>query len=1018
MLQPFRPSLISIAAVLWPALVLGSSDADSVDFSRDIEPLLEDNCIQCHRERKHKAGLRLDSKSAAMAGSYFGTEPVILPGDASNSVLFQRIASNDEDERMPPRGAPLEASEIELIRRWIDEGAEWPDEEVETDFELHWAYESLQPTELPQPRNSEWARNEIDIFVLDRLQREGLEPSPEADRSTLLRRLSLDLTGLPPTPDELEAFLGNDSDTAYEEQVDRLFASPHYGERQARGWLDLARYADTNGYEKDSIRTMWRYRDWVIRAFNSDMSFDRFTIEQLAGDLLPEPTLEQRIATGFHRNTMINAEGGVDPEEYRVAAVVDRVNTTAMVWLGTTLACAQCHTHKYDPFSQREYFRLFAYFNSSADIGPSDEPKIDAPTPEEALEEERAVAELAILDERLSTWTPALAGELALFEEEQAQAGKSWSTLRPKTFSGDEGTTLAMLEDGSLLAVGKELARDTYDLLFDLPEVEVQRLRVDVLTHEALPNGGPGRADHNNFVLSEIEVIATERSSGEEHTIRPAGASADFFQEGSPTWPAESSIDGDPSTGWAIAGGTDHPHQLVLDLAEPLDGKRHSHLRLRLAQHYGSMHVIGRLRISFSQEAGSGATLVRPDIEELLTEAGDRTPEDQARLEAWFLSAAPSLAEARERKRALGDRHRPPTSLVMQELETPRTTHVLERGSFLAPGEEVTPGVPAVLTPLHEGARTDRLGLARWLVSPENPLTARVTVNRFWQQVFGRGLVPTPEDFGSQGQAPTHPELLDWLALELQRDGWSIKSTLKRFVLSSTYRQESTASPELRQRDPQNILLARGARYRVEAEMVRDIALVASGLLSETIGGPSVFPPQPPGIWNSTYSADRWNTAGGPDRFRRGLYTFWRRTAPYPTFMAFDATSRELACARRPGSNTPLQALALLNDPAFIELAIGLAGRLLREGGDQDRARVELGFELCTGRLPDAREVAMLLELLASERDHYLNSIDSARTLVSSEVDLGTNELDPIELAAWTVLANVLLNLDETITRG
>lgn len=989
-----------------------------VDFRRDVQPLFEEHCLKCHREDKHKAGLRLDAKSAAMAGSYFGTEPVILPGNPADSVLFQRVSSADEDERMPPRGDGLSVEKIALLRRWIEEGAPWPDDDQVVEIEKHWAYLTPTPPQLPNPANDSWARNEIDRFVLARLEQEGLEPSPEADRATLLRRLSLDLIGLPPTVDELEAFLADDSPAAYEEAVDRLLASPHYGERQARAWLDLARYADTHGYEKDGRRTMWRYRDWVIDAFNADMGFDRFTIEQLAGDLLPEATLEQRIATGFHRNTMINAEGGVDPEEYRVAAVLDRVNTTASVWLGSTLACAQCHTHKYDPFSQKEYFKLFAYFNSTADIGPGVAPRIDAPTREEAAAEARAKQELSDLAKITGTFTPELADELRDFEAEQRAKSVHWSTLRPTSFTASGGTTLALLNDASLLAVQGKSAKDTYELTVALPPEELTHLRLDVLRHESLASGGPGLPDHGNFVLSEFELRLPATETADEQAVPIATALADYSQKGSPAWPAVGSIDGDPGTGWAIGGAVDQPHRLVLALESPLDGARHPSVKIRMVQDFGGMHLIGRFQLSAASTTSKVDVPIRPDLDELITGVEARTEEQQLRLDFWFLGVAPSLAPARERIAELEARRRPPTALVMVELDTPRETRVLERGSFLSPGDTVVPGVPAALGTLPEDARPDRLGLARWLVHPENPLTARVAANRLWQQIFGRGLVATPEDFGSQGQTPSHPELLDWLALQMQADGWSTKESLRRIVLSATYRQSSVTSEELKRKDPQNRLLARGARYRVEAEMVRDIALVASGLIADEIGGPSVFPPQPEGIWKSTYSADRWKTARDDDRFRRGLYTFWRRTSPYPSLMTFGATSRELACVRRSDSNTPLQALTLLNDPAFVEMAVALGASVAQRADADDRGSLEHAFQRCTSRRPTKDELDVLSELLNAQRTHFKERPDDAAKLIASEADLGTEGLDPVELAAWTVVANVLLNLDETITRG
>jgi hypothetical protein len=790
---------------------LPSQTTRTVDFVKDIQPLLA-RCTNCHGIEIQEAGLNLQVKKSAIEGGDNGK--VIIPGKSEKSRLVTAVSRIDPELMMPPEGEgqPLTAEQVALVREWIDQGAKWPDAASVKGNE-HWAYRkpvrpeppaatSVQgPTSKDQgqegagsgdPRTTaEWARNAIDPFILARLVKEGLQPSPALDRAQLIRRVSLDLIGLPPTPEEVDAFVSDQSPDAYEKVVDRLLASPHYGERWARPWLDLARYADTHGFEKDPRRTIWPYRDWVINALNKDMPFDQFTIEQLAGDLLPNPTLEQRIATGFHRNTMINTEGGVDPEEYRVAAVVDRVNTTATVWLGTTLACAQCHTHKYDPFTQQEYYQFLAFFNSNADRSTSDGDMLLLPTPDQ----QKALDEIARL-EAVQSKAPELKG----VREQLAAAKKKLNDEVPKT-------------------------------------------------------------------------------------------------------------------------------------------------------------------------------------------------------------------------------------LVMKELPEPRETFVHIRGNFLNKGDKVEPGVPAVLHDLRvaNGEAPNRLTLARWLVSPENPLTARVTVNRMWAEFFEHGLVETSEDFGSRGERPTDPELLDWLATEFIRDGWSMKRMHRLIVLSATYRQSPKMTPELLERDPHNRLLARGPRMRLSAEAVRDQALAVSGLLSRKIGGPSVMPPQPDGLWNSPYSSEKWRTSSGEDKYRRGLYTFWKRTSPYPSFMSFDAPSREFCVVRRPRTNTPLQALTLLNDPVYVEAAQALARRMMHEGGDDAASGVARGFRHVLARTPDAEEVQPLVALYEGQLEHYRNDSKASDAMagkpVESKAGDKSNEsakpkpVNTAELAAWTVVANVLLNLDEAVSK-
>ena len=875
--------------------------------------------------------------------------------------------------------------------------------------ETHWAY---VPPSRPAPpaSTSGWGTSPIDAFVEARLAALGLAPSPAADRRTLLRRASLDLIGLPPTPEDVEAFVADTAPDAFERQVDRLLASPHFGERWARLWLDLARYADTHGYEKDSRRTMWRWRDWVIDAFNRDLPFDTFTIEQLAGDLLPDPTIDQLVATGFHRNTMINQEGGVDPEEFRVAAVVDRVNTTAAVWLGSTLDCAQCHDHKFDPVTQREYFELYAFFDQTEDNGSSEAPKVEAPTPAEAAERDRVEAERGRLASLLETQTPALDAELAATEAARDEAAP-WVPLVGSEARGTAKTRFATLEDGSLLAFGEVPGSETYEVTGTLAVDVLTSIRLEVMTDPSLPTAhhGPGRTSHGNFVLNEltaalVNIDGTDGTGETETPLTLTDARADFFQKDRP-WPAAHTIDGDAKSGWAIGGEQGVAHRLEVSLATPVADARGRSLRIRLRQEYGSQHLIGRFALSV--HANTPPPVIRPDLEPTLARAkAERSPTEQASVEAWFRSIAPSLADTRAALAALKSPPLP-TVMILRDRKEPRETRVHRRGAFLDPGSVVTPGTPAALGPAPDGATLNRLDLARWLTAPDHPLTARVTVNRFWAELFGDGLVKTENDFGVKGDAPTHPALLDWLARSFVDDGFSVKRLLKTIVTSATYRQTSRVDAERLAKDPFNRLLTRGPRYRIDAEMVRDLALSVSGLLSPTIGGPSVFPPQPDGIWNAAYSGDRWNTAQGDARVRRGLYTFWRRTSPYPTFMLFDAPSREVACTRRGRSNTPLQALALLNDPAFIEAARALADRMIAESGMEAAARIDRGFALCTSRPPEAAERDILLSLFEEERARYEADPAAAETL-------GENA----ERCAWIAVANALLNLDETVTNG
>ncbi len=942
-----------------PALLMGlawnmpappPSQPRKVDFAREVLPIFKASCFPCHGPTKRNGGLRLSNREDAFKGGVSG--PAIIPGNAEASLLVKRITSDELGPRMPKGFTALAPEQIETIKRWINEGAEWPED---AENAQHWAFIPPQRPPVPPVKNRAWVRNPIDAFILHCLEQEGLQPSPEAPKEVLIRRVYLDLIGLPPSPEEVDAFLKDKRPDAYERLVDRLLASPHYGERQARIWLDLARYADTDGFEKDLRRSIWRYRDWVIDAFNRDMPFDRFTIEQIAGDLLPNPTLEQRIATGFHRNTMQNLEGGVDQAEAHFMKLVDRVDTTATVWLGITFGCARCHDHKYDPFTMRDYYATLAVFNNSKIYPVGD----------------ASVSEEKWLEAQIKAPTREQLRQLAQIEKRIAQLRRrypnppEWRVLTPVEVKAEHGSEMSIQPDSSILAQGNTPDKEVYHVKCPLPAGRYRALRIEALPDERLPNKASGRAGNGNFVLTGISVAL----QGQTLTLRRA--LTDFVQEG---FNLAALIRGEtPNQGWAILPRVNEPHELILLFDKPLTLRRDAELTLtlRFESHY-KQHVLGRFRISVT----NAAALQRLEAEQ-----------DKRELEAQF-----------------------PTTLVMED--NPQNgvlkAAIRIRGEFTHPGEEVETGTPAVLHPLPPDYPRNRLGLAKWLVSHDNPLTARVQVNRMWEACFGRGLVETSDNFGTQGAYPTHPELLDWLAVEFMERGWSMKALYRLIVTSATYRQSSRITPELLERDPKNTLYARAPRYRLEAELIRDNALAISGLLSRKIGGPSVFPYQPEGVWDIPFNADRWVMSEGEDRYRRGLYTFWRRSAPYPSFAAFDANSREVCTVNRPRTNTPLQALVLLNDPVYIEAAQGLAKRMLKAGRGSIEKGIEYGFRCCTARHPQPKELTRLMQLYERMLERYRQDPDATRKLTGNE--------DPA-FAALTMVAHVMLNLDETITK-
>jgi hypothetical protein len=988
---------VLVAAVLlsWPALARGAPDR--VDFKRDVQPILQARCTRCHGAEQQRSQLRLDSRTGALRGGMSGA--VVIPGDSRGSALVQRITGVLQP-RMPFEGSPLPPEEIARIEAWIDAGAPGA-VDVEAPDKRHWAYRKPSRPEPPAVANAAWIRNPIDRFVLARLEREGMAPAPEATRETLIRRLSLDLVGLPPTLAEVDAYLADTSPDAYEKVVDRLLASPHYGERWARPWLDLARYADTNGYEKDRRRSAWMYRDWVIDTLNRDVSFRDFTIQQMAGDMLADATTDQKIATGFHRNSLLNQEGGIDVEEARWETLVDRVNTTAATWMGSTVACAQCHNHKFDPFSQKDYYRMLAFFDNG-DYGVEGlgdvvrdkwivEPDLELAAPEVRQRRDALKAEADALKKTIETSD--LAAELTAWEEALGARPPRWTVLPPVEFVSAYAARGETKKDGSLLVSGASADKDTYTVTVRAPRGGITALRLEALPDPSLPANGPGRSSSGNFVLTRLGLRAASEP------IPLTRAVADFSEEGRGVAQA---IDENEDSGWSIDGQPGRAHTAVFLPSRPIraDGGL---LTVTLEQHASSAKsTLGRFRLSATSAANPwGAVQVAEETRKVLdTPRTARTAEQARQLSDYFRPLAASLDAARARlaqvRREL-DAIAIPTAMILRERagsERPSTL-LRVRGSYMAPGERVYAATPAFLPPIPEGRSANRLGLAYWLVDEENPLTARVAVNRSWEQLFGRGLVLTSEDFGTQGELPTHPELLDWLATTFTSEGWSAKRLHRLIVTSATYRQSSRSTPALIERDPYNRLLARGPRFRVEAETVRDVALAASGLLSPKVGGPSVFPDQPDGVWDNPYSKDKWTLSEGEDRYRRSLYTFARRTAPYPMLTTFDAPSREFCSVRRVRTNTPLQALTLMNDPAFFAAAKALAARSLREAAPEPEARAVHIFRLATARRPSAAEIAPLLRFHRAQAERHPGD----------------------DAAAWTMVASVVLNLDETVTK-
>ncbi len=999
-----------------------------VSFVRDIRPILARNCFACHGpdETHREAELRLDTREGALA-EHAGHRAVV-PKDAANSELVKRILSTNADEVMPPRdsGKSLTAEQIDLLQRWIAEGASWG---------VHWSFEQpVRPT-LPAVTQADWPRTGLDRFVLSRLEREGLKPTEPADKHTLARRVALDLTGLPPDAAVQDAYLKDSSPKAYENLVDALLASNSFGERWARMWLDIARYADTKGYEKDLARTMWPYRDWVIEAFNNDMPYDQFTREQLAGDLLPNATISQQLATAFHRNTMVNDEGGTDNEEFRVAAVKDRVDTTMQVWMGLTFGCAKCHTHKYDPISIREYYQFYAYFNQTEDADDFDErPKLATPTREQSEQLAGLKVRQGELERARDTATP----ELVAFAEDWSKkvaASQGWITPVPSQLVAASGSTMNRQEDGSILVEAKSPPQETYTVVMPGSISRFTGLKLEALPDKSHPKGGVGRSPNDgNFVLTGIKVVI-HKAGEPDRELALIAAKSDFAQA---DYPVEHAIKNpDPrKRGWAVSPQQTKPHTAVFTPAEPVAIPDGADLVVTLDHQFEFSYPgfsLGRFRVSVTSDDNPNldASVPAPILAIAKIPAANRTPDQQSQLLKHVATFAPATTTVRDELAKVQQQLAMPLpqTPVLRELPAAkrRTTKMHARGNFLQPGDAVEPAVPASFHHFPADASPDRVGVAAWLTSRDNPLTARVAVNRIWAQFFGAGLVESQEDFGSQGQPPTHPELLDWLAVEFMADQghealpprpWSLKRLCKLIAMSATYQQSSRTSAELLQRDRFNKLLARGPRFRLEAEMIRDNALAASGLLSRKMHGPSVMPPQPDGIWQSTYNTTKWETSKGEDRYRRGLYTFIKRTTPYPAMTTFDAPSRELCTVRRINTNTPLQALVTMNDPAFVEMSQALARRMIKEGGTTLNGRLARGLELALIRPAQPAEVNVLAKLYEARRSYYSTHADEALKFATDPLGPAPNGSDIADLAALTAVGNVILNLDEFITRN
>lgn len=1171
-------SIVAGVSVVLSAGFLSPAPAEEpIQFNRDVRPILSDKCFACHGQdaSKRKAGLRLDTHEGALSELKSGLHAVV-PGNPESSSLFQRITTEDVDDRMPPSEHPkqLSSEEIGTLTRWIKEGAPW---------EEHWSFQPIARPTTPAVERSDWVRNPIDQFVLARLEDHQIAPSEEADQRTLVRRLYLDLTGLPPTIADVEAFLADQQPGAYERLVESLLESTEHAEHMTRYWLDAARYSDTNGYHIDNERYMWPWRDWVIRSFQENKPFDEFTVEQLAGDLLPDATKDQKLASGFNRNHMINFEGGIIAEEYRAQYVMDRVDTTGTVWLGLTMTCVQCHDHKYDPITQAEYYQMFAYFNTISEKGIDGRdgnavPRISATNEKQEARLAALEAEIRGIKEAMREPMPEVDAAQEAWESASREKLKDkWHFITPDTLTAVNGTTLTADSDGVIVASGENPATEVYEATYRMDTSGATGLRLEFLTDPESPDNSLGRADNGNFVLSELEVEVRPPGDGAEFTrVNFISGDADYGQD---TLGIEKALDGKPDTGYG-AGGHESPgsRTAIFVPDSPFGNVNGTLLRVRLRHESGfGQHNAARFRVSLTTDqamtrarlepwyiAGpytapdgktayntayepeqaidleatypdgrqkwqlsvpgyedgkvhslsgkvcatylyreidspsarkttlsvgsndaikvwlNGRVVLDNDIQRGVDKDQDLIPVDLEKGQNTLLMKVVNYGNAygfyfnntkeqtgeyparietilskSEEERKLSEKHALrdfyrrvnapewkeldkklaakvqekvdfekdlPTAMVMDQMADPRETFILMRGQYDLPGEKVEPGIPDCLPAPSEGEPKDRLGLARWLMDPINPLPARVTVNRYWQRYFGVGLVKTTEDFGSQGEVPSHPALLDWLAAEFIESGWDIRHIHRLIVTSATYRQASRHREDTRAVDTRNRLLAYAPRLRLDAEAVRDNALAISGLLKHEVGGPSVRPYQPLGLWQEVgygggFTAQVFTLGEGDELYRRSMYTFWKRTSPPPSMMLFDAPNRETCTVKRSRSNTPLQALALLNDPQFVEASRFLAERMMTEAGESPRERLNHAFLLAMARPASEDELAILQQLYQDELTNFKAEPERAEELLAVGKAPANDALNKPELAAWSTVASVILNMDETITK-
>jgi uncharacterized protein DUF1553/uncharacterized protein DUF1549/cytochrome c len=1173
-----RQHILAICAVTAVAMSGGLfAAAPAIDFNREIRPILSDNCFKCHGpdENERKAKLRFDRKEDAFQPAKSG-ELAIVPGQPEKSALIARINSTDPDDIMPPpkTGKKLTQQQKDLLTRWIAGGAQWQE---------HWAFETPKQPDLPNVKKKNWPENEIDYFVLARLEKEGLKPSPDADKTTLVRRATLDLTGLPPTPEEVDAYLADKSPEAYDKLVERLLNSPRYGEHMARYWLDAARYADSHGYHIDSERSMWKWRDWVVNAFNQNMPFDQFTVEQLAGDLLPEPTMDQKVASGYVRCNMSTGEGGAIDAEYQAKYTFDRVETSATIWMGLTLTCARCHTHKYDPIAHKEYYGLYSFFNNIDESvmdgnKPNPDPFIKLPTPEQRAQLDRLKEYIGDGQKKLDAPMPELDEEQEAWQRKwHEKLSEGWSIIRPQEVKSTNGTTF-VIEDETVLAEGENPESDIHELTFKLEPATIAALRLDALPHKSLPRNSSARSEDGRFRLSEFEAELVTPGDEDKPKVKKLKFSQAVADASEANYEIDKAIDGKAETGWGVAGDSvTNLHSALFLLADPVKVQTNSEFRVRLRYEASkSKRAIGHFRIAAAQNENLVRLLNPPKLapwqvigpfkaedslaalnkeyepdkeidlkksysgvrEEIKWSAKNDFDDGKANLlvnelhgvhGVYYLYRVLTVPEPQKLKislqaddlfriwlngKVIGERKQKaksdegalkftvdlqkgenkflvkvvnhvgacyftfnhdlnqadsvpadlaailataekasgsnqqkvrnyfrrlkspefkdlfeqvndwreeetaidktiPTTMVAKEMDKLRETFMLVRGEYDKKGDKVPATVPAILPPFPKDAPTNRLGLAKWLLDPNHPLTARVTVNRFWQQYFGVGLVKTAEDFGVQGERPSHPELLDWLATEFLRSGWDVRRLQKLIVTSRTYRQSSRVTPELIARDPENRLLARGPRFRLDGEVVRDSALAVGGLLVDKQGGRAVKPYEPPGLWEavSFNNSQKYVPDKGEGQHRRSLYTYWKRQSPPPNMLIFDAPTREYCVVRRPRTNTPLQALVTLNDPHFVEAARGLAERIIQESADPEK-RVIRAFRLALGRAPKAEEIKVLLGTYNQQLADFEKDPAAAEKLSASTA------AEKAELAAWTTIASMIMNLDEFLTKG